>query len=188
MVMMRITAGTAKGHKLITPKFKGVRPTTEMVKEALFNVLAPYITEATFLDLFAGIGNVGLEALSRGAKKVYFVDNNPKCIRLIKENAIALKFSDNAGIILMDALESIEFFKRKRVDFDIIFMDPPYELDYVSRVVHAVITSNILKEEGILVVQRSKREILTLNNSEGYIYKEKSYGDTILDFVRRSDN
>ncbi|AEE96196.1 16S rRNA (guanine(966)-N(2))-methyltransferase RsmD [Mahella australiensis] len=185
---MRITGGMAKGHKLSGPKSAGVRPTADIVKEALFNILAPYIDETVFLDLFAGTGSVGLEAMSRGAREVYFVDNKRQCVQLIKSNVSLLRMSDKAKIILADAIAAVDLLSRKQVRFDIIFMDPPYEMGYISKVLKAIVSADILNRSGILVVQRSKREALGLADVGWSTYKERAYGDTILDFIRREDN
>lgn len=182
---MRIIGGIAKGRKLASPKGMPVRPTADMVKEALFDILAPYIDDAMFLDLFAGSGSVGLEALSRGAKEVYFVDDERQCVSLIKHNLVLLNMHDKGKVILSDAIASMDLLLRWRKRFDIVFMDPPYERDYVMKGVKAVITADILIENGILVVQRSKREALHAVPEGWVIYKEKVYGDTILDFIRR---
>lgn len=185
---MRITGGMAKGHKLSGPKTAVVRPTADMVKEALFNILAPYIDETVFLDLFAGTGSVGLEAISRGAREVYFVDNKRQCVQLIKNNASLLRVSDKAKIISADAIAAVDLLSRKQVRFDIIFMDPPYEMGYIIKTLKAIITTDILNKDGILVVQRSKREALGLDGVGWSVYKERAYGDTILDFIRREDD
>src|SRR6056297_149625 len=121
---MRIIAGIAKGRKIYSGNIEGTRPTLDRVKESLFNIIGYPLNGYNILDLFAGTGNLGLEALSRGASFVTFVDNNRECYRVIKRNVELLNFNARSEILNKDSLKFLEDTSKK---FDIIFMDPPYD-------------------------------------------------------------
>ncbi|MBE3573664.1 MAG: 16S rRNA (guanine(966)-N(2))-methyltransferase RsmD, partial [Moorella humiferrea] len=122
--MLRIIAGQARGQRLRTPKGSGTRPTSERVREALFNILGPRVIEALFLDLFAGSGAVGLEALSRGAKEAFFIEHDRRALSCLKANLQATGFNDRAHILAMDVRRALAELRRRDLVFDLIFVDP----------------------------------------------------------------
>lgn len=121
---MRVIAGTARSLPLKAPEGLDTRPTTDRIKETLFNMLQTRITDCVFVDAFSGSGGIGIEALSRGARKAYFIENSPKALSCIQENLVFTKFQDRAIVLKQDACAAISCIFEKEVD--IIFMDPPY--------------------------------------------------------------
>ena len=148
---MRVIAGIYKGRKLIEFKGTDVRPTSDMARESLFNILRDRIESAVFLDAFSGTGAVGIEALSRGADKVYFNDLNRESIKIIKANLEKLECPKNTEISNGDAILLME---RKENLFDIIFLDPPYSLDIKTNALKA--SKKALKSGGIVILEDEK--------------------------------
>ena len=151
---MRIIAGTARSMPLKTIEGKDTRPTTDRIKETLFNILQMDVPGAVFLDLFAGSGGIGLEAVSRGAKKAVFVENSKKAAACIQENIRFTKFTSSCDLKCMDALSALRMLERRYV-FDIIFMDPPYKQEFEYDVLSYLKDSSLLKENGIIIVEAS---------------------------------
>ena len=172
---MRIIAGTARSLPLKTIEGKDTRPTTDRIKETLFNIIQMDVPRASFLDLFAGSGGIGIEALSRGAKEAVFVEKNPKAMECIKEN---LKFTrlEKKGITLTkDVLNALYQLEGDKV-FDYIFMDPPYNHELEKSVLTYLAESSLLAEEGIIIVEASKETDFDYAEDLGYnIIKEKEY-------------
>ena len=151
---MRVIAGKARRLPLKTVPGMDTRPTTDRIKETLFNMIAPYLYDSIFLDLFAGSGGIGLEAVSRGAKKAVFVENSKKAAACIQENIRFTKFTSSCDLKCMDALSALRMLERRYV-FDIIFMDPPYGLGLEYEVLEHLITSSILTEDTLIIVEES---------------------------------
>ena len=133
---MRVISGTAKSLRLKTIEGDSTRPTTDRIKETLFNIIGCDVIEARFLDIFAGSGGIGIEALSRGAILCDFVDNNPQCVRVIKENLHFTHLEDKACVVRMDVISYIKGLKDKK--YDIIFIDPPYRGGFEAQVLSAI--------------------------------------------------
>ena len=172
---MRVIAGSAKRLHLKTVDGLDTRPTTDRIKETLFNMITPYLYDCSFLDLFAGSGGIGIEALSRGAKEAVFVEKNPKAVACIKENLTFTKLSPRAVTMSLDvltALHKIEGEKR----FDYIFMDPPYRQDIEKEVLSYLAGSNLLAEDGVIIVEASKDTVFDYAKDLGFhMIKEKIY-------------
>ena len=151
---MRVIAGSARRTQLKTLEGMDTRPTTDRIKETLFNMIAPYLYDSIFLDLFAGSGGIGLEAVSRGAKKAVFVENSKKAAACIQENIRFTKFTSSCDLKCMDALSALRMLERRYV-FDIIFMDPPYGLGLEYEVLEHLKTSSILTEDTLIIVEES---------------------------------
>lgn len=179
---MRVVGGSGKGKRLYSPGSDNVRPTTDQVKEAIFNILPP-LDGKYFLDLFAGSGGVGIEALSRGAEFVAFVEKNAYVSRHIKKNIDACRFQDRSAILTMEVKTGVKVMQNKGFSFDVIFLDPPYDNDLIEATLEAINYSNILLEDGEIIVQRSIREKTELDKMSFLIQiDERKYGDTILSF------
>jgi 16S rRNA (guanine(966)-N(2))-methyltransferase RsmD len=186
---MRIIAGKYRGRRLKSPPTLATRPTSDRLRETLFNILAPRIKDARFLDLCAGSGAVGIEALSRGAAQATFVDQSRQMCDLIEANLEALGDAENEiAIVSIDASE----FLRRRVKkqgepFDIIFFDPPYAadydgvLDYIGE--HVV---ELLAEDGIVIVEHSRKNDLKETFGEVKRYRVVKQGDSCLSFYEVS--
>ncbi len=173
---MRITAGRFKNKQVKTIDSDLIRPTLSKIRESFFNVLQNEIEESSFLDLFAGSGIVGIEAASRGAKEVIFIEKNPKHYKLLKENLNGLNFENKT--FLGDTTNIIERFDENR--FDIIFSDPPYKTDLNNQILEIISRKKLLKDKGILVLESNKDEDFSeqIEKSGFSILKEKTYGDT----------
>ena len=122
---MRVIAGTAKSLPLRTPPGQETRPTTDRIKETLFNILQPYLAGSIFIDLFSGSGGIGIEALSRGASRAYFIENAPQAIACIQQNLVFTKFTDRAIVMRQEVCAGLAGIREKKAD--LIFMDPPYD-------------------------------------------------------------
>lgn len=172
---MRVIAGTAKSIKLVTLEEDTTRPTTDRIKETLFNMIQFDIPNCVFLDLFSGSGAIAIEALSRGAKKGVFVDNNPKAIRCIKENLKRTNFTNRSLVIDKDVLAYIRDLDKAMV-FDIIFIDPPYNQELERDVLTALSESTLLHNHSIIIVEASiKTSFDYANDISLKITKEKKY-------------
>lgn len=166
---MRIISGKYKGKKLLGDNIKGTRPTMDRIKESLFGMIQNKINNSTCLDLFAGSGSLGLEAISNGASTCYFVDNNKIVIDVLNKN---LNEVENATIINSDYSKALFMFKEKKIKFDIIFLDPPYKYGLINPAIEKIIEYDLLSENGIIVCEYEEEEIYC--NLE--IIKEKKYG------------
>ncbi len=178
---MRIIAGDYKGRRLETPKGAYVRPTGEKVKEAVFSMLAPYIEDSVVLDLFAGTGNLGLEALSRGSSFCYFVDNNRDSVALIKRNIAYCKAEEYSMVCWCEAENSMSQIRRK---VDVVFMDPPFKKGLLDSCFSAIREGEILNPEGLLVVEHGSDELLPEEFQGFFKFKEKKYGNVIVSIFK----
>lgn len=165
---MRVISGKYKGRILEGFDIKGTRPTMDRVKESMFASIQIYLKDSICLDLFAGSGSLGIEALSNGAKKCYFVDNNKIAIEKIKKNTLGI---ENKEIIQKDCFKALLEFKNK-VKFDLILLDPPYHDNLLNQILEKIVEYNLLNENGIIVCELENE---TLNTNLTLI-KEKKYG------------
>lgn len=171
---MRVIAGTARSLPLRTPDGMDTRPTTDRVKETLFNILQPHVPGSVFLDLFSGSGAIGIEAISRGAAKAYFVENASKAISCIQQNLSFTKFEDRGIVIRQDAFAALSGIREERVD--IIFMDPPYDQEYEKRVLSLLRLKPYVTEDTMIVVEARLHTPFDYLREFGYeVIKEKRY-------------
>ena len=167
---MRVISGIAKGRKLKTPQGMNVRPTADSVKEAVFNIVRDDIIGRRVLDLFAGSGQMGIEALSRGAREAVFVDVSTTSIKLVNDN---LKLCGFAGeTVKEDAVSYLQH----AAQFDLIFIDPPYDSDYYEKVLEKIKLFDILTDGGIIIVETRKNKILPAMDYPLRLIKEYEYG------------
>jgi 16S rRNA (guanine(966)-N(2))-methyltransferase RsmD len=182
---VRIIGGEAKGRIIQLPQGCRIRPTTDRIKESLFSLLRT-VRDTRFLDLFAGCGNVGLEAISRGACRSLFVEKSPRLAAVIKSNLGLLGFEDRGEILAIDAEKAIRLLECRRDRFDIIFADPPYEADCVTAILQQIAEADLLATEGVTVLQRSVREAIpTEPVGRLVLMDQRRYGDTWLSFFGR---
>lgn len=182
---MRVISGIARGMKLKTPEGFDTRPTQDRIKETLFNMLQPYILDSVFLDLFSGSGGIGIEALSRGAKKTYFVENYKDAIQCIESNLNTTKLKDSAIVLKTDAVSSIHHIYEKEVD--IIFMDPPYNQLLEKQVLTCLKDMKFVTEDTIIIVEASLETSFDYVEGLGFeVYKEKRYKTNKHVFLRRA--
>ncbi len=171
---MRVIAGTARSLPLKTPEGPDTRPTTDRIKETLFNILQPYLSNCIFLDLFSGSGSIGIEALSRGARHAYFVENNPKAFACIQHNVKFTKFEEQTTLLKQDVLGALTAIHEKEAD--VIFMDPPYAAGYEERVLKVLREMSYVTEDTLIVVEAALDRDFSFAEELGYIVRrEKNY-------------
>lgn len=171
---MRVIAGTARSLRLKTPAGMDTRPTTDRIKETLFNMLQPYIPDAVFIDLYSGSGGIGIEALSRGARHAYFVENNKNAIACITENLQFTKFTDRATVLKQDVLSALRGIHEKEAD--VIFMDPPYDCGYEKDVLRILKDAPYVTEQTLIVIESSLTGDFSYLEQMGFaLSKEKCY-------------
>lgn len=186
---MRIISGTNKGMKLYAPEGISVRPTSDKIKEAIFNMLGSIDEEAVVLDLFSGSGGVGIEFLARGARQCYFVDLSHKSLNFVKKNLELCKFKENAKVIISDYEKAILSLSNENIKFDYIFADPPYNLYCGSNIAIKVFENNLLKKDGTLIIETDKSEKVIDNIDTTVIrYKEKIYGRTKISIMTYAED
>ena len=182
---MRVIAGTAKSLRLKTPTGMDTRPTTDRIKETLFNMLQPYLPDAVFIDLYSGSGGIGIEALSRGAGHAYFVENNKNALACIADNLQHTKFTDRATILKQDVLSALHSIHEQEAD--VIFMDPPYEHDYEKEVLRILSNAPYVTERTLIVIESSLESDFSYLEQMGFVLtKEKCYKTNKHVFCRKA--
>lgn len=183
---MRVIAGTAKSIQLVTLEEDATRPTTDRIKETLFNMIQFDVPNCIFLDLFSGSGAIGIEALSRGAKQAVFVDKSPKAIKCIKENIKKTNFNDKSKILNTDALTSIHELDNHGMQFDIIFIDPPYNQYFERGILKEISSSKLIHDNSIIIVEAAiKTDFDYLDSISLHIIREKKYKTNKHVFINR---
>ena len=180
---MRVITGIARGRRLLAPEGNGTRPTTEKVKEALFSAIQFNIDGKSVLDLFAGSGQLGIEALSRGASRCTFIESDRAAADIVKKNVTSVGFASQSLISSMDALMFLEHSYEK---FGIIFLDPPYKKDFISSVAERI--SKVSDENTIIVCETSKTEELPETMANLPISFDRCYGDIRIRIYRKSED
>lgn len=182
---MRVIAGTARSLPLKTPEGLDTRPTTDRIKETLFNMLQADIPGAVFVDLFSGSGGIGIEALSRGARKAYFVDNSPKALSCIQQNLTFTKMEDRAIVLKQDAVSALNSIYEKEAD--IIFMDPPYNCGYEKNILAMLGEMHYVTDDTLIIVEASlDTDFSYLKEMGFYMSKDKRYKTNRHAFIRRT--
>jgi 16S rRNA (guanine966-N2)-methyltransferase len=181
---MRIVAGAFRGRRLHSPKGQKIRPTTDRVREAIFSIIAPYLSsEARVLDLFAGTGALGLEALSRGASQAVFVDQSPEAVRLIRSNVEMLGVQDRVQIIHGPVDQVVRRLAAQGETFHIIFMDPPYGKDHLEKTLSHL--HPVAHPEALVLAERHVKDTSPAQCGEWRKTQERRYGDTVISFYER---
>lgn len=189
--MPRIIAGKARGTQLNAPPGRDTRPTADRTKEALFSILAPRLADARFLDLFAGSGQIGLEALSRGVAEAVFVENERRAVQIIRGNLAKTHLTEAARVMAMSAaaalkLLSAEVAKGTKLPFDIIFLDPPYANAHASLAKLAAMLP--LATDGILILEHESNQPAPVNVTCLQLVRSCKYGTAMLSFYRIYDD
>jgi 16S rRNA (guanine966-N2)-methyltransferase len=182
---MRITGGTVRGQRLAKVRWPDIRPTADIVRSSIFNILGQNLSDLLVLDLFAGSGSLGIESLSRGAKRSVFVDNSRRALAIVNKNIDMCGFKENSVVIKADLPKGLGQVKNYGFEqFDLVFMDPPYESGYVEPTMIKLIEENLLNQGGVLVVERSTRSTDCLPSSiqDLRLIQTKTYGSTLLGF------
>lgn len=180
---MRIISGEFKGRKLMTPNDNRIRPTTDKVKEAVFSIIAAYIPEGVFLDLFSGTGNMGLEAISRGAKRAYFTDIDRRSTAIIRENVKHCRAEDRSVIMCADYISALNKIHDK---VDVIFVDPPYKEGAIETCMQKISESDILASDGIIVAEHSNKDELPEELFGFKFMKKRNYGKISISIYEKS--
>ncbi len=172
---MRIIAGKARRLPLKTLQGKDTRPTTDRIKETLFNILSPELEGAYFLDLFAGSGQIGLEAISRGSSYCVFVDNNKKACEVIRENMEFTKLADQCMVMNTDVLTALRQLEGTYC-FGLIFLDPPYNQNLEPDILHYLAHSSIVREDALIIIEAEEHTDFSYVGELGYtLLREKMY-------------
>lgn len=186
--IMRVIAGKARRILLRTPEGKDTRPTTDRIKETLFNMLQYDLADCTFLDLFGGSGGIGIEALSRGAGFCVFVEQNPAAAACIRENLKATGLEAQALVMNCDALAALKRLEPKRYRFDYIFMDPPYDQELERRMLEYLAGSSLIDKQSTVIIEASLETSFDYLQSIGFVLeKEKTYKTNRHLFVYKGD-
>ena len=172
---MRVITGSARGRRLETPSGDDVRPTTDSVKESVFSIIQFYVEGGVFLDAFAGTGQMGIEALSRGASRAYFLDSSKSSMRVIKKNIELCGFEKNSIALITD---SISFMQRTGERFDMVFLDPPYAAGLLLNALDAA--AGITKHSGVIVCEHPREEELPEMVGNFRLKKNYRYGKIML--------
>ena len=177
---MRVTGGTGRGQRLKVPAGDRVRPTSDKVKQALFNILGDRVVDAVFLDLFAGAGGIGIEALSRGAALVVFVDGSRDSLNMVKHNIELTGFVEQSQAVLAKAEA---FLKKPSGPFDIVFLDPPYAHE-LQPLLELIAGGGMLKPDAIVIAEHFKKQPSPAQAGGLTLSREAKYGDTVLAFYQ----
>ncbi len=177
---MRILAGRAKGRKLTPIKTRGIRPTRDSVKESIFAMIQGYVEGSTVLDLFAGTGSLGLEALSQGAKKAIFVEKEKTLLRALMKNRDLCGFQDQAEIISLDVEVALKALMRRGEKVDLVFVDPPYGRGYVDKTLRFINAHDMVSEGGMIVVEHGSAVAPSPQWERLSLEKQKRHGDTVI--------
>ena len=182
---MRIIAGRFKGVRLSAPRGRAVRPTTDRVREAVFSILGPVVEGSRVLELFAGTGAFGLEALSRGAASAVFVENDRKTVENLVQTVRTLGLEDRAIVVASSVTNALKKLAATEERFRIIYLDPPYATDWIERVVSNPFLPSLLEAQGLLVVERGVRT--PKPDLQGLFVKavERKYGGTIVEIFHQ---
>ena len=179
---MRVISGTLKGRTIKGYNIEGTRPTMDRVKESIFGTIQNYIKDSIVLDLFAGSGNLGIEAISNGSKYCYFIDNNKEVIKVLKDNITNLNIEDKSNIILSDYNK---FLNTTNIKFDIIFIDPPYKYQIIEELINKISINNLLNDNGLLILEFSQDKIKDTYPHLSLI-KKKKYNDKYVYIFKKT--
>ena len=184
---MRIISGTARGTKLFTLEGLDTRPTLDRVKEPLFNIINFDLEDAVVLDLFAGSGALGLEAISRGAKKVFLCEKNRNASNIVEINIEKTKFQDQAILIRNDFEKAISFIEQLNEKIDVVFIDPPYKTDLIKKSLEKILDSDILNDDFIIIAETDEPEriLKDINILNINVFDTRKYGRVSLIFLNR---
>lgn len=184
---MRVIAGSARSLPLMVPEGRDVRPTIDRYKETVFNVVAAYIPGGLTLDIFSGSGSIGIEALSRGAKEAFFIENSRHAIGCIEKNLEFTKLFDKATLLKYDYSNALTGLSDKKVQFDFIYLDPPFDLDLESLTINLIGELDLLRVDGIMVCESSnKTDMSFIEDSEVFeVTKSKAYNTCQFTYLKR---
>ena len=181
---MRVIGGEFKGRQLSVTKGRLIRPTSDRVREAIFDILGPVWTFQRVLDLFAGTGSLGIEALSRGAEEAVFVEQSKGALTVLKENLKVLGLKSRSWVLPLAAKRGIAVLGDRGAVFDLIFMDPPYGRDVVGKTIEEIVRRDILAATGFIVAEHASRDRI-LPPLDLVLSQQRRYGDTTVSFFHK---
>lgn len=176
---MRVIAGIYKSRKLKTLKGENTRPTTSKNKENLFNIIGPYFDGGVVLDLFAGSGSLGIEAISRGMEEGYFIENSYPAFQVIQENIALLKL-ENSTVNKIDAFKALNNFRKSNIIFDLVFLDPPYKKGLAKRALDMLVDLQLLSKNAIVIVEEDKSVVFEKEYKQLVLLKHVVYSTSSL--------
>lgn len=184
---MRVISGTARGTKLNSIESLSTRPTLDRVKESVFNIIQNKIQDSIILDLFSGSGAIAIEFLSRGAEKAYLCEKNPTAVKMIYNNLEKTKMQDKSVVMLKDYKKALELLKQQNLQFDFVYIDPPYQANISVDSVERILSLNLLKEKGNIIIETDdeKRELLELEKINIEVTDIRKYGRVSLIFLAK---
>jgi 16S rRNA (guanine966-N2)-methyltransferase len=183
---MRVIGGNARGRRLKVPKGQTMRPTAARVKEALFNILPHDLSGTRVLDLFAGTGNLTIEALSRGASTAILVDSSFESGKVIRENLRRLHLTDRTNVWIMPATRALRLLARDGDTFDMIFLDPPYDCQWIDRTLQIIAQGRLLRASGMVIAEHSIREDVEPRYGSLALHDQRRYGRTLISFFQQA--
>lgn len=181
---MKIISGLFKGRIIKGYNVSGTRPTMDRVKESIFGIIQNNIQDSLCLDIFCGSGNLGIEAISNGAKYCYFIDSNKIIIDVLKDNLSTLKIKDKSNIIILDYKKALLSLKKNNLKFNIIFADPPYDLEVMEELINLIIKYDLLADSGLLVLEYQKDKLQEYYGNI-HLIKCKKYSDKYVNFYQK---
>ena len=182
---MKVISGFLKGRNILGYDIDGTRPTMDRVKESLFAMIQDYIKDSIILDLFAGSGQLGIEAISNGAKLCYFTDHNNEVIKALNTNIANLNIENKSKVILTDWKKFLNDCSLKKLKFDLIFVDPPYDYDVYEKIIDKVSTLDLLNKNGLLILEHHNLKFKEVYNDLS-LYKEKKYGNKSVNIYKNN--
>lgn len=185
---MRVIAGTAKGTRLEAPKGRNTRPTLDRVREALFSILGAKVMEARVLDLYAGTGAIGIEALSRGAAHCEFVENDAECAALLQRNLGAARVESRSNIRRLRLPDGLSSIGRAGEKYALIYADPPFEFSEYSLLCSELVRNGLLEPDGIVIIEHGAQTSLAECSAELVRFREARYGKTCLSFFAAGED
>lgn len=185
---MRVIGGAARGRRLKVPKGRDVRPTAARVKEALFNILAHDLSGVKVLDLYAGTGNLSIEALSRGAAEAILVDSSAESGKAIRENLRRLDLVTRTKVWLAPVTRAARLLGNRGETFDLIFLDPPYGQRLVEKTLRIIAEGGLLRPSGILIAEHGVRDAVEQSYGSLTLHDQRRYGDTLLSFFKMKEH
>lgn len=182
---MKVISGILKGRNINGYNIDGTRPTMDRVKESLFGMIQAYVKNSICLDLFAGSGQLGIEAISNGASLCYFIDNNKEVIKILNKNIIDLGIKKESKVILSDWKRMLNDFGNQDIKFDIIFVDPPYDYNVYEKILVKVSELDLLNDDGLIILEHSGLKLNDRYNNLT-LYKEKKYGSKCVNIYKKN--
>lgn len=184
VVLMRVISGSARGTHLKTLEGLNTRPTTDRIKESMFNLIQSYIYDKDILDLFSGSGGLGIEALSRGGSSAVFVEKHKKAVKIIEENLTKTRLLEKATIMNNDVEDALRRLSQNNRKFDLVILDPPYSKDLIIPVLKSLFEGELVEKEGIVVIEHEKSDILEEDLFGFQCIKTKRYGITSISIYK----